>query len=41
VVPVSLKKEKPGRPEFREAIRLAMMSEKEIAASLGVYKFTE
>ncbi|MDE5456076.1 ABC transporter substrate-binding protein [Bradyrhizobium sp. CSA112] len=41
VVPVALKKAKPGTPEFREAIRLALMSEKEIAASQGVYNFTE
>ena len=41
VVPVALKKAKPGTPEFREAIRQALMSEKEIAASQGVYNFTE
>ena len=41
VVPVALKTAKPGTPEFREAIRLALMSEKEIAASQGVYNFTE
>ena len=41
VIPVALKKAKPGTPEFREAIRLALMSEKEIAASQGVYNFTE
>jgi branched-chain amino acid transport system substrate-binding protein len=41
VVPVALKTAKPGTPEFREAIRLALISEKEIAASQGVYNFTE
>ena len=41
VVPVALKTSKPGTPEFREAIRLALLSEKEIAASQGVYNFTE
>ena len=41
VVPVALKTAKPGTPEFREAIRQALMSEKEIAASQGVYNFTE
>ena len=32
---------KPGTPEFREAIRQALLSEKELAASQGVYNFTE
>ena len=41
VVPVALKKAKPGTPEFREAIREALVSEKEIAASQGVYNWTE
>src|SRR4030088_393833 len=41
VVPVALKTAKPGTPEFREAIRQALMSEKELAASQGVYTFTE
>ena len=41
VVPVALKKAKPGTPEFREAIRQALLTEKEIAASQGVYNFTE
>src|ERR1019366_8839042 len=41
VVPVALKKAKPGTPEFREAIRQALMSEHDIAASQGVYNFTE
>src|SRR5437868_8239551 len=41
VIPVALKTAKPGTPEFREALRQAMISEKEIAASQGVYNFTE
>src|SRR6202020_1019702 len=41
VIPVALKTAKPGTPEFREAIRQAFMSEHEIAASQGVYNFTE
>src|SRR5712672_1587786 len=41
VIPVALKKAKPGTPEFREAIRQALMSERELAASQGVYNFTE
>jgi branched-chain amino acid transport system substrate-binding protein len=41
VVPVALKKAKPGTPEFRDAIREAFLSEREIAASQGVYNFTE
>src|SRR5437762_2586024 len=41
VIPAALKKAKPGTPEFREAIRQALMSERDIAASQGVYNFTE
>src|ERR1700712_1689364 len=41
VVPVALKTAKPGTPEFREAIRQAFLSEREIPASQGVYNFTE
>src|SRR6266550_4809219 len=41
VIPVALKTAKPGTPEFREALRQAMTSEKDIAASQGVYNFTE
>jgi branched-chain amino acid transport system substrate-binding protein len=41
VIPVALKTAKPGTPEFREAIRQAFMSEHEIAATQGVYNFTE
>jgi branched-chain amino acid transport system substrate-binding protein len=39
-VPVALKSAKPGTPEFHEALRKAIESEKEIAASHGVYNFT-
>jgi branched-chain amino acid transport system substrate-binding protein len=41
VIPVALKTAKPGTPEFREAIRQALLSEKELAATQGVYNFTE
>src|SRR6202162_1324710 len=41
IIPVALKTAKPGTPEFREAIRQAFMSEKEIAATQGVYNFTD
>jgi branched-chain amino acid transport system substrate-binding protein len=41
VIPVALKTAKPGTPEFREAIRQALLSEKEMAATQGVYNFTE
>jgi len=41
VIPTALKTAKPGTPEFREAIRQAFLSEHEIAASQGVYNFTE
>ena len=41
VIPVALKSAKPGTPEFREAIRQALMSEREIAATQGVYNFTD
>src|SRR5712671_5653355 len=41
VVPVALKAGKPGTPEFREGIRQAFISEKEIVASQGVYNWTE
>jgi branched-chain amino acid transport system substrate-binding protein len=41
VIPVALKTAKPGTPEFREAIRQAFVTEHEIAASQGVYNFTE
>src|ERR1700680_1384818 len=41
IIPVALKTAKPGTPEFREAIRQAFMTEREIAATQGVYNFTE
>jgi branched-chain amino acid transport system substrate-binding protein len=41
VIPVALKTAKPGTPEFRGAIRAALLSEKEMAATQGVYNFTE
>ena len=41
IVPVALKTAKPGTPEFREAIRQAFLTEREIPASQGVYNFTE
>ena len=41
VIPVALKTAKPGTPEFREAVRQALLTEHEIAASQGVYNFTE
>ncbi|MDB5634005.1 MAG: branched-chain amino acid transporter substrate-binding protein, partial [Tardiphaga sp.] len=41
IIPVALKTAKPGTPEFREAIRAALLTEKELAASQGVYNFTE
>src|SRR5215216_7732715 len=41
VIPAALKKAKPGTPEFREAIRQALMTEKEIVATQGVYNWTE
>jgi branched-chain amino acid transport system substrate-binding protein len=41
VIPVALKTAKPGTPEFREAIRQALLTEREIAATQGVYNFTD
>ena len=41
IIPVALKAGKPGTPEFREGIRQAFMSEKEIVATQGVYNWTE
>jgi branched-chain amino acid transport system substrate-binding protein len=41
VIPAALKSAKPGTSEFREAIRQAFMSEHEIAATQGVYNWTE
>src|ERR1700742_632383 len=41
IVPVALKTAKPGTPEFREALRQALLTEREIAATQGVYNFTD
>jgi branched-chain amino acid transport system substrate-binding protein len=41
IIPVAMKTAKPGTPEFREAIRQAFISEKEIVATQGVYNWTE
>jgi len=41
IVPVALKEAKPGTQDFREAIRKALLTERELAASQGVYNFTE
>ena len=41
IIPIALKTAKPGTAEFREAIRQALLSEREIPASQGVYNFTE
>ncbi len=41
VIPAALKKAKPGTEAFRDAIREALMAEKNIAASQGVYNWTE
>src|SRR6202008_4335234 len=40
IVPVALKTAKPGTPEFPEAIRQALLTEREIPASQGVYNYT-
>ena len=40
VVPVALKSAKPGTPEFRDALRLALESEKDLAASQAVYNWS-
>jgi len=40
VVPIALKKAKPGTQEFRDAIREALMAEREIAGTVGVYNWT-
>ncbi|MFN3854825.1 MAG: ABC transporter substrate-binding protein [Phreatobacter sp.] len=41
VVPVALKEARPGTQDFREAIRKALLTERDIAASQGVFNFTE
>ncbi|MDE1182609.1 ABC transporter substrate-binding protein [Paraburkholderia sp.] len=40
IVPVALKKAAPGTPAFREALRDALESQKDIVASHGVFNFT-
>ena len=40
IIPVALKKGKPGTPEFREGLRQALLTERDIAASQVVYNFT-
>lgn len=40
IVPVALKKAKPGTPEFRQALRDALETEKEIVLSHGIVNFT-
>jgi branched-chain amino acid transport system substrate-binding protein len=40
VVPVAVKTARPGTQEFREAIRAAMLTERDIKASQGVFNFT-
>ncbi|RTL60523.1 MAG: ABC transporter substrate-binding protein [Hyphomicrobiales bacterium] len=40
VVPIALKKAKPGTKEFRDALLAAIESEKEIPATHGVFNFT-
>ena len=41
IIPVALKAGKPGTADFREGIRLALLSEKDLAASQAVYNFTD
>jgi branched-chain amino acid transport system substrate-binding protein len=41
IIPTALKTAKPGTVEFREALRQALLTERDIAASQGVYNFTE
>src|SRR4051812_29587345 len=41
IIPTALKAGKPGTPEFREGIRQAFISEREIVATQGVYNWTE
>ena len=40
IVPVALKRARPGTPEFRQALRDALESEREIAISHGVLNYT-
>jgi branched-chain amino acid transport system substrate-binding protein len=39
-IPVALRTAKPGTPAFRDALRLAIESERDIAGSHGIYNFT-
>src|SRR5439155_7505815 len=41
IIPTALKTAQPATPEFREAIRQALLTEREIAASQAAYNFTE
>ena len=41
IIPVALKAGKPGTAEFREGIRQAFISEKEIVTTQGVYNWSE
>src|ERR1700759_594867 len=41
IVPTALKTAKPGTAEFHEAIRQALLTEREIPATQGVYNYTE
>src|SRR3954451_5599256 len=41
VIPVALKKGKPGTQEFRDGMSEPLLTEREIAASHGLYNFTE
>lgn len=40
VVPVALKTAKPGTQEFRDAVRVALETERELAGSQAVYNYT-
>jgi branched-chain amino acid transport system substrate-binding protein len=41
LIPTALKAGKPGTPEFRDGLRQAFISEKEIVATQGIYNWTE
>ncbi|TWB87770.1 branched-chain amino acid transport system substrate-binding protein [Bradyrhizobium macuxiense] len=41
IVPVALEKAKPGSSEFREALRRALLAERDFVTTEGVYNFTE
>lgn len=40
VIPVALKTARPGTPEFRDAVRQALLTEREIVGTQGVFNFT-